>query len=122
MMSDIVTAGVDLLDKALDFVPRDILQQAPRSRDISNEAAKVINELCQVPGITPASPMDLKNSVNLFKLADGTIVSQFKSFGRFEHVFLSNTEGECIFGGYVGWVHNQGLLNKIRELQQRYAK
>jgi hypothetical protein len=92
-----------------------------RATTIGEEATKVIEELSQVPGITQASSRDLKDSLNLFKLRDGTIVSRYTNPAKFEHVFLSNAQGEFIYGGYVGWIHNAGLLQKIEEIRQTYA-
>ncbi|MDR2519030.1 MAG: hypothetical protein LBD13_06415 [Spirochaetaceae bacterium] len=97
------------------------MADAPRANNVGNEAAEAISELEQVPGITIASSRDLKASNILFKLRDGTVVSRYKNPFGFEHVFLSNKRGECIYGGYVGWIHNDGLLQTVEEIRQKYT-
>jgi hypothetical protein len=95
------------------FIPNDLsermakrMEDGERALMFGSEAAKVMRELRKVPGITPASSRDLKDSVNLFKLKDGTIVSRYVNPVGCEHIFLSNGNGECIFGG-MGWLDSQ---------------
>ncbi|MDR2494874.1 MAG: hypothetical protein LBD24_06605 [Spirochaetaceae bacterium] len=97
------------------------MADAPRSNTVGNEASEAIRELERVPGITPASSRDLKASNNLFSLRDGTVVSRYKNPIGFEHIFLSNERGECIYGGYVGWIHNDGLLDAVDRIRQKYT-
>ena len=97
------------------------LEDAVRSESVGNEAAKVIAELEQVPGITPASSRDLKASTNLFTLRDGTVVSRFVNPVGVHHVFLSSTTGKFIYGGFVGWIHTKGLKQKLDDIREKYS-
>ena len=97
------------------------MNDAERASTIGTDAAKVIRELMKVRGITPASSRDLKDYVNLFKLKDGTVVSKYINFFRAEHIFLSNEKGEFIFGGYVGPLHNAGLINAVERIGNQYG-
>ena len=97
------------------------MADAPRANNVGNEATEAIRALDQVPGITQASSRDLKASNILFKLRDGTVVSRYKNPIGFEHIFLSNEQGECVYGGYVGWIHNDGLLRTVEEIRQKYT-
>lgn len=125
METAIINETINMADK---FIPTDLsermahrMSDAERAATIGPEAAKVIRELMRVPGITPASSRDLKDSVNVFKLKDGTIVSRYKNPVGCEHVFLSNEKKECVFGGWVGWIHNKGLVNAINRLADLYG-
>lgn len=118
----------DLLSIANKFIPDNIaetisneISEDVRAANIPSDALEVISELISVPGITPASSRDLKRSQNIFKLADGTIVSIFVNPVGCHHIFLSNEKRECIFGGFTGWIHNKGLKSKIEELKEKYA-
>ena len=120
-----VDKAFDLVDK---FIPQDLndrmakrMSDAERARTFGPEAAKVMLKLRKVPGMTPASSRDLKDSTNLFKLKDGTIVSRYVNPVGCEHVFLSNGNGECIFGGWVGWIHNAGLRQAVDEIGNEFA-
>ena len=127
-----ITALANLTNETIKiankFIPNDLAERmanrmsdAERASTIGPEAAKVIGELMNVPGITPASSRDLKDSVNLFKLKDGTIVSRYVNPVGCEHVFLSNEKRECVFGGWVGWIHNKGLKSALERLRNLYA-
>jgi hypothetical protein len=118
----------EILEMASEFIPKDIdekisrrMDDAERAKVIGPEAAKVMAILRKVPGITPASSRDLKDSTNLYKLKDGTIVSRYVNPVGCEHVFLSNNNGECVFGGWVGWVHNEGLKKTVDEIGDKYG-
>jgi len=118
----------DILSTANKFIPSNIAEiisdamcEEERAAIIPPIAAEVIRDLLNVPGITPASSRDLKRSQNIFQLSDGTVVSVFVNPVGCQHVFLSNDKRECIFGGFTGWVHNNGLTSKIQELKEKYA-
>lgn len=118
----------DILSTASKFIPSDIAEiisdamcEEERASVIPPVAAEVIRDLLNVPGITPASSRDLKRSQNIFQLSDGTVVSVFVNPVGCQHVFLSNEKRECIFGGFTGWVHNNGLKSKIQELKEKYT-
>ncbi len=129
MVSDVINKGIDLVsDSAKKFIPDNIgvmignrMSDAEKSYFFSSDTAKIINELSLVKGITPASSRDLKDSVPVFKLKDGTVISRYQNPARFEHVFISDKDGKFIFGGYVGWIHNKGLLEKLKELSEKYG-
>lgn len=118
----------DILSTANKFIPSDIAEiiadaicEEERASIIPPVAAEVIRDLLNVPGITPASSRDLKRSQNIFQLSDGTVVSVFVNPVGCQHIFLSNNKRECIFGGFTGWVHNNGLKIKIQELKDKYV-
>jgi len=128
-MSEIINKTFNTVsDIAKKFIPDDIadrianrMSDAEKSYNFSADTTKIINELSLVKGITPASSRDLKDSVPVFKLKDGTVISRYQNPARFEHVFISDKDGRFIYGGYVGWIHNKGLLEKLKELSEKYG-
>jgi hypothetical protein len=51
------------------------------------------------------------------RLRDGTVVRTWKNQLGVDHVFLSDAFDKMIYGGFVGWIHSEGLnqaLNRIR--------
>ena len=122
----------DFIDKVINvakiFIPNDISEKIgermadeKRKYDFSDEVAAVIKEISTVPGITPASSRDMKDATPIFKLKDGSVVSRYVNPARFEHIFISDRNGNFIYGGYVGWIHNDGLLQKEKELAEKYG-
>lgn len=117
-----------LSDIAKRFIPPDLAEKlsdrfsdAEKSKILSSDAAKIINELCTVEGITPAASRYLKVSSILFTTNDRTIVSRWKNPAGCEHVFVSDKDGMFLFGGFVGWIHNKGLLSKEDDLRKKYS-
>ncbi|MDF5706421.1 MAG: hypothetical protein PUP90_01765 [Nostoc sp. S4] len=43
------------------------------------------------------------------RLRDGTVVRTWKNPVGVDHVFLSDRNHKMIYGGFVGWIHSQGL-------------
>jgi hypothetical protein len=118
----------EIIKLAGKFIPDDIgkrmadrMSATERATVIGPDAAKVIWELMKVPGIKPASSRDLKDSVNLLNLNDGTVISWYVNPVGCEHIFLSNVKKECIFGGWVGWIHKKELKDTVEKLGKIYA-
>jgi hypothetical protein len=70
---------------------------------------ETISQLRSVPGMTDAHPKGFNRSQPIMTLKDGTIVRIWNDLLGVKHIFLENDRGECEFGGYVGWVHRDGL-------------
>ena len=75
-----------------------------------------IAQLRSVPGMTDAHPKDFDRSQPIATLKDGTILRTWSNPLGVKHIFLENDRGECEFGGYVGWVHNDGLDQMIESM------
>lgn len=37
-----------------------------------------------------------------------------------EHVFIGNNEGQCLYGGFVGWLHTDGLRRTLEDIKKQY--
>ena len=127
-MSDYAKVLEELCDLAKRFIPSDLAEKlsermsdAEKATCLSADAAKIINELCTVEGITPAASRDMKASSIVFTTTDGTVVSRWKNLAGCEHAFVSDKEGKFLFGGFTGWVHNEGLLSKEDDLRKQYS-
>ena len=77
---------------------------------------ETISQLRSVPGMTDAHPKDFERSQPIATLKDGTILRIWNNPLGVKHIFLENDRGECEFGGYVGWVHNDGLDRMIESM------
>lgn len=79
---------------------------------------ETIAQLRSVPGMTDAHPKGFERSQPIMTLKDGTIVRTWNDLLGVKHIFLENDRGECEFGGYVGWVHRDGLDRAIQTVIQ----
>ena len=77
---------------------------------------ETISQLRSVPGMTDAHPKDFEQSQPVATLKDGTVLRTWSNPLGVKHIFLENDRGECEFGGYVGWVHSDGLDQMIESM------
>lgn len=89
-----------------------------RLSDIAREA---IARLQTVSGITPAHHRDFKSSHPMMRLRDGTAVRTWKNPLGVDHVFLADRDGNMIYGGYVGWIHSEGLYEAIEQIRKDFT-
>ncbi len=94
--------------------------EAEIAYSISQTAQKVVEILVNTPGMTQAHSRDFKRATPLFTLQDKTIVKIFINPAQVKHIFLADTNGKMIFGGYVGWIHAKGLDEAIEKIKTNY--
>jgi hypothetical protein len=88
---------------------------------ISETAQKVVEKLIGLPGMTKAHSRDFSRATPLFKLKDGTTVKIFINPLQVNHVFLADANNKMIFGGYVGWIHNQNFNEAIDNIKKEFS-
>ncbi|MEG4407192.1 hypothetical protein [Microcoleus sp. MON2_D5] len=82
--------------------------------DITGSAIAILQA---VPGMTPAHHRDFKSSRPIIRLRDGTAVRAWKNPVGVDHIFLGDPDGRMIYGGYVGWIHSEGLNQAISQIR-----
>jgi hypothetical protein len=83
--------------------------------DVTKEAIAILEN---VPGITPAHHRDFKSSNPIARLRDGTAVRTWKNLLGVDHVFLADRNDRMVYGGYVGWIHSEGLSQAIDRIRK----
>jgi len=86
--------------------------------DLSEISRRAIAILDAVEGITLAHHRDFKNAHPVARLRDGTTIRTWKNAVGVDHVFLANYSDQIIYGGFVGWVHAQGLQQAITQIKR----
>jgi hypothetical protein len=118
-MLDPLKPIADIYGKIHDSVV-DWNDQAPISNNISSVTEEIIEILSEVDGMTQANSRDFKRATPLFTLRDGSVLKTWKNPVGVNHVFIGNSNGEMMFGGYVGWIHADGLTEAINRIKREY--
>jgi hypothetical protein len=86
-----------------------------QTSDVTREAIAILET---VPGITSAHHRDFKSSNPIIRLSDGTAVRSWKNPLGVDHVFLADGNDRMVYGGYVGWIHSDGLNEAIARIRR----
>jgi hypothetical protein len=76
-------------------------------------ASELIEHFRAVNGITDANTRDFRYAKVVFTFADGTDLRAWRNPLGVKHLFIANAYGKCEYGGFVGWVHTDGLNSAI---------
>lgn len=87
----------------------------------AEDTKQVIAILEKVPGITPAHHRDFKQSNPIMRLRDGTAVRTWKNPIGVDHVFLGDRDDKMVYGGYVGWIHSEGLKSALERIRREFT-
>ncbi|MBE9128792.1 MULTISPECIES: alpha/beta fold hydrolase [unclassified Coleofasciculus] len=87
----------------------------------SDFAAQLIEHLQSVPGMMDAHCRDFRRAKTYMRLANGLSIHIWTHPLQIEHVFVGNSSGECLYGGFVGWMHRAELRKALDEVETLYA-
>jgi uncharacterized membrane protein YebE (DUF533 family) len=88
-----------------------------KATDLVQEIQKC---LWKVPGMTPANLLDFDQSELFARLPNQVTIRTWKNIVGVEHVFIAKND-QCVFGGYVGWVHSEGLKKALQEIKRKFG-
>lgn len=74
---------------------------------------RLIKHFKNVPGMTPAHKRDYSRSVIIYKFSDGLTLRTWDNMVGVDHIFIGDHNSECIYSGFVGWIHSDGLKEAI---------
>ena len=119
-------AAEKIIEKVADVAVDEIRDFAKATADVSPTITKVAEQvvalLQAVPGMTPAHERDFPRSQPAFTLNDGsTVVRTWKNPVGVDHVFLGTSDNKMVFGGFVGWIHAEGLKQALNDIRARFA-
>lgn len=77
----------------------------------------VIQRLQAVPGMMDTHPRHFKHAQTIVTLADNSTVGLWRNFFGIPHIFVANSQENCLYSGFVGWGHEPELENAIAEIQ-----
>ncbi|NMG11924.1 hypothetical protein [Brasilonema sp. UFV-L1] len=112
--------GFLLSHKALDYL-KEWNTEAEIAFNISQTAQQVVEILVNVPGMTMAHSRDFQRATPFFTLKDKTVVKIFTNPAHVKHIFLADQNNKMLFGGYVGWIHTNGLNEAINNIKKEFS-
>ncbi|HEY9614513.1 alpha/beta hydrolase [Allocoleopsis sp.] len=80
----------------------------------------LIQQIRLVPGITDAHRRDFYRSRAYIRFHNGITIRTWRNPLQVEHVFIGNNEGQCLYGGFVGWLHADGLRRTLEDVKKQY--
>jgi len=89
--------------------------------NITDDTQEVIGILESVPGMTRAHHRDFKSSNPIMRLRDGSTIRTWKNPFGVDHVFIADRNENMIYGGFVGWIHSDGLNSVIDRIRRNYV-
>jgi hypothetical protein len=116
--------AVDSLANTVDKVvalSKDFTGKPEVATDISELNTQVVEKLLNTPGMIQSRGTKFKKATPNFKLKDGTILRTYRNSVGVEYVFLADSSGRMIFGGYVGWIHSQNLKVTVAEIKRNFV-
>jgi Rieske Fe-S protein len=102
-------------------ITTEVNEQPQVPNDISKVNIQVLEKLVNTPGMTQCRGSHFKEATPNFKLKDGTIIRTYKNSVGVDHVFLADSSGRMLFGGYVGWIHSENLEATIAEIKKTFT-
>lgn len=87
-----------------------------------DESKEIIQLFKEVPGMTSAHHRDFPRSELFITCQSGVSVRTWRNPVNVLHVFVADESGNLIFGGFVGWIHTDGLLACLREVRRRFKQ
>lgn len=82
----------------------------------------IIQRIRIVPGITDGHWRGFHQAQPIITLPDGSTIRTWKNWAGIDHVFVAAPEGQCLYAGFVGWLHSIDLKYTLQEIQKEYAE
>jgi pimeloyl-ACP methyl ester carboxylesterase len=73
----------------------------------------VINRLRAIEWVTDSHPRDFAKAKPLITLKDGSTLRTWRSPLGILHVYVAAPDGQCLYSGFIGWLHEKDLLQAL---------
>ena len=91
------------------------------NQNTTDETREIVAILECVPGMTRAHHRDFKSSNPIIRLRDGSTVRTWKNLLGVDHVFIGDRNNNMVYGGFVGWIHSEGLNRAINQIRRKFT-
>lgn len=79
---------------------------------------QVIQQLRQIPGMTDAHPRGFHQARVFMSLPDGAALRTWQSPLGTLHVYVVSRQGDCLYAGFVGWLHQAELWRRLQAIKE----
>jgi pimeloyl-ACP methyl ester carboxylesterase len=83
---------------------------------------EVIQRLQQVSGLTDGHRRNFEQAQVLIQLLDGGTVRTYKNLAGIDHVFVASPAGDCLYAGFVGWLHAEDLRQALHQIGRKMSE
>jgi hypothetical protein len=83
---------------------------------------QLIENLRSLPGMTDAHWRDFSRSKTQVIFSNGISIRTWNHPLRIQHVFVADSDENCLYGGFVGWLHVKTLQEFLNTQQEAIAK
>lgn len=87
---------------------------------VSPPASELVARLRHIPGMTDAGCRHAVDAWTALTFQNRVALRTWKNRFGVDYIFVHDAVGECLYGGYVGWVHAEGLRRALAQLRQEY--
>jgi len=85
--------------------------------DLSEFERRLIKRFQLIEGMTDGHERDFSKAKIVLTYENGVTVRTWKNLMGVDHVFVANPQGECLYSGFVGWLHAEEFHQTLQELQ-----
>ncbi|NJM65097.1 MAG: alpha/beta hydrolase [Acaryochloris sp. RU_4_1] len=93
----------------------------PFAHPVEDITAVVINHLRNVPGMTDGHTRYFGKANLWTPLTSKINLLIWKNVLQVDHVFLGSTQGDCVYSGFVGWLHRADLYRCLHQIRNDYG-
>jgi Serine aminopeptidase, S33 len=86
-----------------------------------NFATILIERLRSIPGMTDAHRRGFTRAQTYLTFKDGITLRTWKNSLQIQHVFVGGYQEECLYSGFVGWLHDRALQEVLITLQKEHS-
>ena len=95
--------------------------EKPALTTVDQDLSRLLIERLQlVTGMTDAHLRDFYRAKPHMTFKDGIAILTWKHPLQIDHVFVANSQRECLYGGFVGLVHAKNLRQTLEEIKREY--
>ncbi len=91
---------------------------SPQQTDLSRTLTR---RLQAVIGMTDAHYRDFAKAKVLLRFQDGVTLRVWKNPMGLQHVFVACPQENCLYGGFVGWMHDAELTQALQDIEREQA-
>lgn len=85
------------------------------------ESNDVIRRLQAIPGMTDGHWRDLGKAKAIVPLNNGGSILIWRNLLGVDHIYVTSAKGECLYAGFVGWMHHHSLLQALEDIREAYG-